>query len=243
MNRIRIVMNTHKGRVAIMIGAIFVLAMIAYASIPDSGGVYYGCFKKSGGSLRVIDRSVTNCTKDETLISWNQTGPQGPAGLMGPQGPQGQTGLAGPAGPAGAQGPAGPAGPQGQAGTGGSPPAAFAYSPSTPLQAAYTQIVSKNLPAGNWAVVATATFVTFAPSDSVRDVSSNCELRSGSTVIGGSGEFDHAVAGSYDRSISMNGIAQLPEGGAVSVWCIQPDQPTTSYASAQTVLFQVGSIF
>ena len=47
-------------------GALLVTAGIAYASIPDSSGVIHGCFGKSGGDLRVIDNTVTNCQKTES---------------------------------------------------------------------------------------------------------------------------------------------------------------------------------
>src|SRR5215204_7418508 len=109
---------THRSRRIIVFSAIgiMLLSVIAYASIPGADGVIYGCYKKSGGTLRVIDKSVTNCAENETLLSWNQTGPQGPAGPQGPQGEQGAAGPAGPAGPVGPEGPAGPAGPQGEAG-------------------------------------------------------------------------------------------------------------------------------
>ena len=88
-------------------------AGIAYAQIPDTGGVIHGCYTKSGGSLRVIDNSVTNCKSTETSLNWNQkgaTGPIGPAGAPGPRGTQGPTG---PGGPTGGPGPAGPIGPTG----------------------------------------------------------------------------------------------------------------------------------
>jgi hypothetical protein len=104
-------------------GSLVLFGIIAYASIPDSNGVIYGCYKKSGGTLRVIDYPTQQCDpRAETLISWNQTGPQGPAGPQGPVGPQGPAGPQGPEGPAG---PAGPAGPQGPAGVGG--PKAMVY--------------------------------------------------------------------------------------------------------------------
>ena len=38
---------------------------IAYATIPDANGVIHGCYQKSGGALRVLDDSVTNCAKSE----------------------------------------------------------------------------------------------------------------------------------------------------------------------------------
>lgn len=95
--------------------SIFLLGIIAYASIPDANGVVHGCYKTSNGSLRVIDSPSVQCDpRNETAISWNQAGPVGPQGLQGPVGPQGGQGVPGPAGP---QGPAGPAGEPGPAGT------------------------------------------------------------------------------------------------------------------------------
>jgi hypothetical protein len=47
---------------------------VATGAIPDSGGVIHGCYTKSGGSLRVIDSTVTNCKSTETSLTWNQGG-------------------------------------------------------------------------------------------------------------------------------------------------------------------------
>src|SRR4030095_15586176 len=77
----------------------------------------------SSGGINIVEASTT-CAFNETKISWNQVGsqgPQGPAGPAGPQGPAGPAGPQGPAGPAGPQGPAGPAGPEGPAGPPGAP--------------------------------------------------------------------------------------------------------------------------
>ena len=92
---------------------------VAFAAIPGEDGVISACYSRSGGSIRVIDASVTNCKANETAISWNKEGPAGPAGAdgaVGPQGPAGPTGADGAAGPAGPQGPAGPEGPVGATG-------------------------------------------------------------------------------------------------------------------------------
>ena len=70
-------------------------AGVVLATIPDASGVIHGCYTKSGGAVRIIDNSVTNCKASETAISWSVTGPAGPTGATGP---------AGPAGPAGAPG-------------------------------------------------------------------------------------------------------------------------------------------
>jgi len=72
-----------------------------YPSIPGAGGVIDGCFKKSGGTLRVVDGPVEQCTSNELPVNWNQvglpgaTGAPGAPGAVGPMGSQGAAGLAG----------------------------------------------------------------------------------------------------------------------------------------------------
>jgi hypothetical protein len=82
----------------------------AFAAIPGSDGLINGCYAKSGGTLRVIDATVTKCKCGETSLSWNQ---QGKPGVQGEAGPAGERG------PAGADGAAGPPGPQGAPGAAG----------------------------------------------------------------------------------------------------------------------------
>lgn len=84
---------------------VFALAGAAWAAIPDSSGVFHGCVSNRTGVLRVIDSSNTGFAGHcftrhhaETAITWNQTGPQGPAGVQGLAGPQGKTGPQGPPG-------------------------------------------------------------------------------------------------------------------------------------------------
>lgn len=74
---------------------------VAYAAVPDSGGVIRACYKIGGllqekGALRVSDDG--RCRSNEVELSWNQVGP------VGPVGPSGATGPSGPAGPSGAPG-------------------------------------------------------------------------------------------------------------------------------------------
>jgi hypothetical protein len=63
-------------------------AGIAYASIPDSGGVIHGCYANKDGSLRVIDTGSGGAcaAKKETPLNWNQKGPTGARGPSGPTG-------------------------------------------------------------------------------------------------------------------------------------------------------------
>ena len=124
---------TKKTAVAAAGGSVLVLgslgAGIAFASgtIPGPGGVINGCYQNAtghgpkgghgshedqhAGALRVVP-SGTTCGKNETAISWNQTGPQGPVGPAGPQGAKGSQGATGAQGPQGPQGPQGATGPQ-----------------------------------------------------------------------------------------------------------------------------------
>jgi hypothetical protein len=88
------------GLIALAVAA--VAAAIAYASIPDSNGLFHGCYGITGqgqpagnATLRVIDPDTQACKSNERPLDWNQTGPQGPTG------PQGQTGPTGPQGPEG----------------------------------------------------------------------------------------------------------------------------------------------
>jgi len=60
----------------VRLGALLVVAVgfaaggIAYASIPDPGGVIHGCYDKKSGALRVIDAGP--CGNREVALNWNQ---------------------------------------------------------------------------------------------------------------------------------------------------------------------------
>jgi Collagen triple helix repeat (20 copies) len=103
-----------------------VAAGVAYATIPDSGGVYTACMLKNIGTVRLIDPSLpsknlmSHCLSPETQITWNQKGQPGATGPAGAPGAKGDTGPAGPAGAKGDTGPAGPAGATGATGATGS---------------------------------------------------------------------------------------------------------------------------
>jgi hypothetical protein len=86
-----------------LVGAVVAasLAGTAYATIPGGDGVIHACYAKSGGTLRVIDASVTNCKSGETALNWSQQGQPGPKGDPGEPGPAGPPGEQGEPGPAG----------------------------------------------------------------------------------------------------------------------------------------------
>ena len=78
---------------------------VAYATIPDTGGVYTACKLNALGTIRLIDPSLpatsllSHCNATlETQITWNQKGTPGPAGINGTNGavgPKGATGATG----------------------------------------------------------------------------------------------------------------------------------------------------
>jgi hypothetical protein len=86
---------------ALVLAGLAVLLMaggIAYATIPDSGGVYTACRLNNVGTIRLIDPSgpssslLSHCTSLETQIQWNAKGQAGAPGATGPPGPAGPAG-------------------------------------------------------------------------------------------------------------------------------------------------------
>jgi type VI secretion system secreted protein Hcp len=67
---------------------------VAIAAIPASDGTIHACYSTTGtptGAARIVDETDT-CAATEKALTWNQTGPTGPAG---PTGPPGDTGTSG----------------------------------------------------------------------------------------------------------------------------------------------------
>jgi len=181
-----------------LLGAVVAVgfAGTAYATIPGGDGTIHGCYAKSGGTLRVIDASVTNCKSGETALDWSQKGVPGP---QGPQGEKGESGEPGPAGPAGGVDSFG----------------ALNDSDIVPLTpGAFVTVVSKEVPAGNYAVFATGEVVTTEDNDA-RVL---CQLRgegegiqtSNSDLVNDANERDrislmghHGFAGTATRTLEV----------------------------------------
>ena len=83
-----------------LVGAVVLLTVagVAYATIPDSGGVYTACRLNGVGTIRLIDPSspstslLSHCTSFETQITWNQKGQKGDTGAPGQKGDTGAPG-------------------------------------------------------------------------------------------------------------------------------------------------------
>jgi hypothetical protein len=56
-----------------------------------SGDTYNACITPQGDIYRVRKNASWSCLAGHTKISWNQQGPQGPAGVQGPPGDAAQT--------------------------------------------------------------------------------------------------------------------------------------------------------
>ena len=254
-------------RKRVLIVAMVVAAASTYGSIPAPNGVITGCYNKSGGSIRVIDSSVTTCNSNETAIVWNQRGPSGPqgpqgipgpAGAVGPQGPQGIPGPAGAVGPQGPVGLTGPAGPQGPAGAAGISQAAFRFTaPNLDINtglagsifaANFIEVGNWPLPAGNWVFVVTAVVQGTSPDFSDTGGFASCQLRdSAGGVIGGAAAGLPPVGffGGFwgESTLTFNGGTVNPSGGQVSLWCGGGHLSTVTLASAQVLAMQVGAFF
>ena len=73
-----------------LVASLAIVVVVVHAAIPDASGVIHACYR-ANGNLRLVDKS--SCTSSETALTWNQTGPQGPAGAPGPQGAPGPAAL------------------------------------------------------------------------------------------------------------------------------------------------------
>ena len=183
--------------------ALMLVGGVVFATIPD-GSVINGCYTRSGGALRIIDGTVTKCTKQETALDWNVQGIQGQVGPQGPQGIQGPGGPSGPQGPQGSQGPQGPSG------------VSRAYEQVNPngiaLNDTPSQVLILNLPAGTYIVHGKTN------ASSNNGTATNCFLNA-------PGELDHTGVGggsglpNYSLGLYLQATVVLPAGGSVSMNC------------------------
>jgi hypothetical protein len=69
--------------------ALTVAAIACCVAQRAAGGSIYGCANNRTGRIRSIALASPRCGASETLVSWDQVGPQGPPGQPGPSGPPG----------------------------------------------------------------------------------------------------------------------------------------------------------
>src|SRR5215813_13577292 len=195
--------------------------VLTYATIPDSNGVIHACYNKSGGSIRVIDDSVTKCSSNETSLNWNVTGPAGPTGPPGTQGLQGPTGPPGPS----------------NAFVQKFDPGALGF----PISNGPVIVQSLNLPAGNYVV--TASLDAYSNAGGV-GFSAFCFLVNGSAnpVISGALDTKVAVGSAGEISnLALLGWLQLSAPGAVTLQCLS-DSNSSNITHSSLGAIQVGSL-
>lgn len=261
LNRSRSAIRRLSPRVAIaaLAATLATTAGVAYAAIPGGDGQVKGCYALTSGILlgiphskgdtRIVDEAES-CRSYEKAIKWSQVGPKGDRGPQGIQGIKGDTGaqgvpgLQGPKGDTGAQGLPGPKGDTGAQGAPGISRATFAGGGFSLPANVRTKVLSKILPAGTWAIVATANITVgggaFGGGD--LELSEDCQLRSGDSIIGGAGDRRQVPVGTnFAATLSMNGGAHVPAGGGeVSLWCLAQ---LNEQGNAQMMMMQVGSFF
>jgi hypothetical protein len=213
----------------------------ALATVPANGTIN-GCYQSMSGTLRVLTDTKSGCANGEQAISWNQIGPQGPQGpqgiqgVQGPQGEQGAPGAQGLQGPAGADGARGPQGLQGPAGAAGGPGDVYeATSENTPLlKNQFTTLARRVLPPGSYLVTGRA-FV----SDIDHRASYTCRLEAGSNDIDSTYAETMSSAFYSEDSISelnipLVGLADLPNGGTVDIYCVASGVPSNNDSAGAT---------
>jgi Collagen triple helix repeat (20 copies) len=254
---------------AVCLAVFAIFAVATRASIPAANGVISACLDRESGRIRVIDASVRTCHHEETLLTWNQIGPQGPQGI---QGPQGAPGPAGPAGQQGPVGPAGPTGPQGPSGPAGVSQATVFFNTTNSNFDAFTefnppfvpsfqfndedsslvQVASKTLPEGNWVLNAYAWVAVNQGNNQAPVAGATCALRDAANNT--LGFADTFLTGTFlpsgvwlgDTTLSLNGTISIPAGGAeVSLWCnVHAGSAANDFLEhAQVTATQVGSFF
>ena len=200
------------GLTALVAAIAAVVVGVAYATIPDSGGVIHSCYNASAnpsGALRVIDTTTgAICSKNEKALNFNQTGPQGPQGVKGVDGTNGTNGTNGAPGAAGQAGPAGTSD-------------AYLEVPAEDVNSGilsggdFSEIAHLDVPAGNYEVAA-----KLHVYNTDRDAGVFCQLPGidGAAAWFSQSDSHHAtqVTGA---TISLLGTVAFPQGGTISLQC------------------------
>lgn len=233
---------------ALAVAGTVLVAGAASAAIP-SNNVIDACYTRSGGSLRVIDGTVTKCAKNETALAWNVQGIQGPkgdTGETGATGPQGPAGPTGPQGPTGATGPQGPAGPTGPAGPSVNGRLTYVDIHSF-AGATFEKVLATTVPQGMYAFTATVRLEGAFFNDR-GEYRVGCQLRDGDTVLGDarallevSSDASGYVAA---QTLPLVGTRQVGAGGTeIAIWCYNAGSPQGTMRGAHLLSLQIAGGF
>ena len=229
--------------VGVGVGVAIIGSSVAYAAIPDPGGVIHACYGTLLGNVRVVDTGANQgCLPTENAITWNQTGPQGLPGIPGATGdtgttsPQGDPGDVGPAGPQGAKGDTGPAGQGGASVQQISIPRADVPSGNP------TDVASLTLPTGGtWLLTA-----TLSPHNQSNDSLWTCRLNAGGATVDVHSTNTQNGGGPFGQnndiaSMSLDGVTTLDGPNAtVTVNCDSGGQSDSDVDNIQFIATRVG---
>ena len=227
---------TRKRVATFVVLAGLVTAGVAYATIPDSNGVYTACKLNATGTIRLIDPSLppanlmSHCVSVETQVSWNQVGQQGPQGTQGPQGNPGKDGTNGAPGPTG-------------------PSDAYVDESNVfhHLVNGPTDVAHVVLPAGSYIVFAKATlFNTVAPEPNL-PVTAGCDLLVGVDQVDSGQLLLQNVDGSDAKTVSLAHSFTLSTQSSATFRCGASDSQAqtpvgTVAANVRLTAIKVGTI-
>lgn len=185
---------------AVLGGGGFALA----ASSAASGTVYSACVTSAHSLYGYTVNGTPTCSRGDTVISWNQTAPQGPAGPAGPKGNTGATGATGAQGPQGDTGATGAAGAQGPTGDTG---ATGAKGPTGDTGATGSQGA-----AGPMGTLHTVHYTDSLAAGSSLQVRHTCDT--GAVVSGG------VDVGAYQPGVNILASRLDPESGTPASWYV-----------------------
>jgi hypothetical protein len=211
---------------------------VAYATIPDSNGVYTACKLNATGTIRLIDPTISGAlgrcsTSFETPITWGQKGPKGDSGSPGAKGDKGDPcrstdpACVGPRGPAGtSSGYMGGAGDFADALPGNAAPAA-----------------SLSLPAGKFlvtGVVDAMNVLGFLPGATPAPAVGSCTLDAGGTSW--SPVTVHSVPVGAFVSVSVQAAITLSEPAIATINCTLAGGSSLRYGRGHLQAVQVDTL-
>jgi hypothetical protein len=108
---------------------------------------------------------------------------------------------------------------------------------------AFSKVLAKNLPQGNWALFSTATLG--GSSSGLSDFDGRCQLRNAAGfALGVQAVQSNRFEDTYETTLAANGGISLgPGGGEISLWCRVTGAATGSFVAGQITAVEVGSFF
>jgi hypothetical protein len=217
---------------ALVLGTLVALAAlggVAWASIPSTNGIIYGCYNKRSGVLRVINTSVRQrCRRRESALNWEEVGPQGKRGATGPKGATGSRGQTGQTGQTGPEGPSN---------------AYFAAQTGTSkLSSSSTNVLVLPVPAGKY-VVSASVEITNEDTSQEATEEATCAIK-GSNISEqpATATVPYVKGLSTSETVPLVGTFNVSASETLEVSCKQLSSGVTSVGQARIDAIQVANL-